>query len=77
MNKESRMLVDIWDLVGDQFPKAQRLEAVMSLLRIFEDFGIETTEFEDATEEDAYLLHGFEAVVERDESYDHEEDYEG
>jgi hypothetical protein len=77
MNRESRLFVDIWTLVGDQFPKAQRLDAVITLLRAFQDFGIEPDEFEDATDEDPYILHGFEAVVEKDETFDNYDDEEG
>ena len=76
MNRESRLLVDLWDLVGDQFPKAQRLDAMISILRHFQEFGIEPEEFEDATEEDLYILHGFEAIVEREDAIDDEVDYE-
>lgn len=77
MNRESRLLVDIWDVVGDQFPKAQRVDAVIRILRAFQEFGLDPIEFEDAIEEDPYIQHGYESVVEKDDAYEDEdgEDY--
>ncbi len=64
MNSESRLLVEIWDTIGDQISKAQRVEVIISLFRSFQEYGIEPEQFEEAIEEDAYLKTAFEAVVE-------------
>ncbi len=74
MNKESRLLIEIWDVVGEQINKSQRVDAVINILRAFEDYGIDPLDFEEATDEDPYIANGFEAVVEREDSYDDEDE---
>jgi len=73
MNRESTLLVGLWDVVGDHISKAQRVDAVISILRLFEDFGMELEDFEDAIDEDPYIKNGYESIVEPEDDYKDEE----
>lgn len=78
MNSESNLLLQLWDIVGDNIPKSQRVDAVMSIFLAFQEYGIETTAFAEAIEEDAYLKSAYDLVNEEEEDeIDYDEEEEG
>jgi hypothetical protein len=76
MSPESRLLIDIWEVVEDHISKGQRVDAIISILRAFDDYGVEAKDFADAADENAYIRGGYEAVAEDEEPYD-DDDQDG
>ena len=76
MNSESKLLTEIWSSVEDQLPKGMRVEVAMAMFRAFDEYGIETIEFEEAAEEDNYLHVAFKALVDDEVEYERDDDEE-
>lgn len=74
MKSESRLLVNLWELIVDQLPKGARNDAIFSIMRQFEEYGFELEDFSDAVDEDPYIAAAYKLLV--DEPYEDEEDEE-
>jgi hypothetical protein len=80
MNSESRLVLEVWEATRDFIPSGKRSDVAQTLLRSFEEFGIDPGEFGDLKGEDKNLdeafdtLYGDEDHAEYDE--DSHEDYE-
>jgi hypothetical protein len=75
MNSESKVVVELWDLVRDHIPSAKRLDTAISFLRIFEEYGFESRELGDITDEDVYLSRAYVDLYSGDEDEEDEDGY--
>lgn len=66
MRSESKLALEIWDLVRDQIAPARRQEIAAALLQAFEEFGFEDRDLQDVVDEDAHLTRAFYEVFEYD-----------
>jgi hypothetical protein len=74
MDSDSKLVVEVWDIVRDLIPSARREDAVLKLLKVFEEYGVDISP--DALEgEDTYLDAALENYREHaDEDDDSEDD---
>jgi hypothetical protein len=73
MNSESRLLVNLWELIVDQISKGSRNDVLISIMRQFEDYGFDIIDFSDAVDEDPYIAAVYKLLVD-EPLYDEDED---
>jgi len=79
MNSESKVLVELWDLVRDHVPTGRRLDIAISFIRVFEEFGFDERDLQDIVDHDRYLGRAYDDLYGEDhdgESGDHYDGYE-
>ena len=77
MRRESMMVVELWDLVRDNVPASHRLETAISFLKVFEEYGYDSKDMQDITDEDPYLKKAYDDLYgeeEEEEDYGYDED---
>lgn len=75
MDSDSKLIVEVWDTVRDLIPSARREDAVLKLLKVFEEYGVDVSA--DALEgEDSYLDAALENYREHKDEDEESEDYE-
>ncbi|MEO9258294.1 MAG: hypothetical protein ABI207_07925 [Crocinitomicaceae bacterium] len=76
MNSESRLIAEVWETVRDTIPAAKRLDTAMTWLRLFEEYGFDSSDFADLVTEDKILSEAysllFDEPVEEDDEYEDE-----
>jgi len=72
MKNESNLVLEVWDMVRDHIPVAKRLEIAIGVVRAFEEYGMDSKDLADITDEEPYLTRAYLEVF--DEEVD-EEDY--
>ena len=78
MNSESKLIVELWDLVRDHVPASRRTEIAISFLRCFEEFGFDSRDMQDIVDEDAVLNRAYADLYEEEEEESYgEDDYDG
>jgi hypothetical protein len=75
MKSESQLVASLWDLVRDQIASGRRLETAISFLKLFEDYGFDSSEMHDIVDEDVYLKRAFDDLFGDDEDEEENEDY--
>ena len=75
MNSESKVVVELWDLVRDHIPATRRLEIAIAFLRAFEEYGFEQRDMQDILDEDQHLARAFNDIFEVEEDEDDYDDY--
>lgn len=71
MDSDSKLIVEVWDTVRDLLPAARREDAIIKLLKVFEEYGVEINA--DALEgEDTYLDSALESYQDHDDEEDSE-----
>lgn len=66
MRSESKLTLEIWELVREQIAPARRQDIATSLLQAFEEFGFEDRDLQDVIDEDPHLTRAFHEVFEYD-----------
>ena len=74
MNSESKVVVEIWDLVRDLLPASRRLEIAIAILRSFEEYGFDNRDIQDIIDEDVYLTRAYADLYGDDEEEEYDED---
>lgn len=75
MDSDSKLIVEVWDTVRDLIPSARREDAVLKLLKVFEEYGVEVSA-EALEGEDAHLDAALENYREHKDEDEESEDYE-
>ena len=73
MKDESKVVVELWDLVRDHIPPTQKLDVAIAFLRAFEEYGFDSRDMQDIVDDDRYLARAYNDLYEEDEE-DEEED---
>lgn len=55
MKSESNLVMEIWELVRDYVPASRRTDTALSILRAFEEYGMEADDLADILDEDDSL----------------------
>ncbi|RYD67163.1 MAG: hypothetical protein EOP83_03400 [Verrucomicrobiaceae bacterium] len=77
MKNESKLVLEIWELVRDQLTPAKRLDTAIALLQSMESYGFEERDLHDVLDEDPYLTRAFREVFDiEDEDQDSHEDHD-
>lgn len=82
MNSESRLILEVWEATRDHIPAAKRSDIAQTLLRSFEEYGMDPGDFVDLKGEDKYLEEAFETLYGEDPEADYvdyddgEDDYD-
>ncbi len=66
MKSESKLVLDLWDHIGDLISPQKRTDAALHILRVLEDYGIEPSKI-DLEGEDDYLDEALEMFFESDD----------
>lgn len=78
MKQESMLIIELWDLVRDTIPAGQRLEIAISFLKAFEEYGFDSKDMQDITDDDAYLKRAYDDLYideeEEADDYGYDED---
>jgi len=75
MKQESMMIVELWDLVRDSIPASQRLDVAISFLKTFEEYGFDSKDMQDITDEDLYLKRAYDDLYHEDDEEEEDDDY--
>ena len=77
MNSETKLIVELWDMIRDNLPLQRRSDTAIQMIRAFEEYGFESTDIHDLIDEDQYLRRAFESLYddEPDETDDDEKEY--
>ena len=75
MKSESQLVASLWDLVRDQISAGRRLETAIAFLKMFEDYGFDSSDMHDIVDEDVYLKRAFDDLF-GDEQEDEDEEEE-
>lgn len=76
MTTESRLLLAIWEVLLEHLPSSARLDAALSLVRSFEEYGFDLDDLDDASDEDDFLARAIEVLKtpEDEDETEYEED---
>lgn len=77
MKQESMIIIELWDLVRDTIPASQRLDIAISFLKAFEEYGFDSKDMQDITDEDTHLKRAYDDLFhdeEEEEDYGEDED---
>lgn len=77
MNSETKLVIELWDYFRDMISAGKRHDAVLHILRLFEEYGIDVVRH-DLEGEDEYLDEALQSLAddsedESDDWHDHEE----
>lgn len=72
MKNESNLVLEIWDMVRDHIPVAKRLEHAISIVRAFEEYGMDARDLADVVDEEPYLTRAYREVFDQEEDGDEE-----
>lgn len=77
MKDESKVVVELWDLVRDHVPTSQKLDIAIAFIRAFEEYGFDSRDMQDIIDEDRYLARAYNDLfeVEEEEEDDEEDGY--
>jgi hypothetical protein len=67
MKDESKVVVELWDLVRDHLPSSQKLDIAIGFLRVFEEFGFDSRDMQDVVDEDRTLARAYNDLYEIEE----------
>lgn len=77
MKLESQLIAELWVVVRDAIPSAQKHEIAMQFLKTFEDFGMSHRDMADVQDEDTHLEAAYNDLyveeLEEDEEYAEDE----
>jgi hypothetical protein len=77
MKSESKLFVELWEIVRDQLPAARRADTAFSMLQAFEEHGYDSRDLADIVDEDPVLARAFNTVFdEGEEEADETSEYE-
>jgi hypothetical protein len=71
MNSESRLILEVWEATRDHIPAAKRSDVAQTLLRSFEEFGMDPGDFADLKGEDKNLDEAFDTLYGDDPDADY------
>jgi hypothetical protein len=77
MNRESRLVLEVWEATRDFIPVVKRADVALTLLRSFEEFGIDPGDFVDLKGEDKHLEEAFQTLYGDDPEAEYEDDVDG
>lgn len=76
MKVESSFLLEVWEITRDFVPAGRKLDTAVSLMRSFEEFGMDNNDLVDVIDEDDTLTAAYKLVFGLD-SEDEDLDNEG
>lgn len=59
MKRESRLAIELWDMLREHVPTGKRREAALTLLTALQDYGMERDELCDVVDDDVHLIYAF------------------
>lgn len=59
MQRESHLILEVWDEVRDFIPPTKRVEVATAILLHMQDYGMEPQDMAEIVDEDPYLTHAF------------------
>jgi hypothetical protein len=62
MKSESNLILAVWEIFASHVPASQRTDAAITMIRAFEEFGIDEDDMTDVLDEDDYLTAAYRAV---------------
>lgn len=69
MKVESSFLLEVWEITRDFIPAGRKLDTAVSLIRSFEEFGMDNNDLVDVIDEDDILTSAYKLVF----GLDHED----
>jgi hypothetical protein len=66
MNRESRLILEVWEMTRDYLPAPKRTDIAVTLLRSFEEYGMDPGDFADLKGEDKHLEDAFDTLYGED-----------
>lgn len=78
MNAECDMVHQIWETVKDSLPSSKRAEISLSLVKVFEEYGLDHRQLNGLLDDDVdiHLVRAYESVYGDDTDDEEEYDYE-
>jgi hypothetical protein len=74
MEPDNDLFLGLWDIVKEYCPAAKRVELAERLLKMFEDFGVDSYEFKELLGEDYDLDCAVQSFLDSDEETEEEYD---
>lgn len=73
MRRESRLILELWDVIRDHVPPGKRGDTALAMMTLLQDYGMERDDLCDVVDEDPHLTRAFHSLFDDDDEAEDEE----